>query len=943
MLKTLSRASERALHRLGAWVAPIVLSLPAWVGAQAIEPATLADCREADPHRVLLAAPSADAVPEHARAIWLSQHWIRWPGMPATGRYRLAHSASGRLQGRPGQPVQGADDSWALQSSAAALPPTLAQRFRYLSAGATLTVPAQIRQSLRGLLRGQLLLLREDDQGRVLDSTRLQNPGVLDDLYAAAEHGSELGATVWPAGRPVRQARNPVTHYRLWAPTAQAVALCLYSDEQGPAEALLPMRPDAATGIWAVLRRANDHGRAYDFLVDVWVPGVGLVRNRVTDPYSLSLAPDSKRSVVIDPNEPDTQPPGWRGASRPQTVRAPTDQVIYELHVRDFSANDPSVPAALRGRYEAFALPDSHGVRHLKALASAGMTDVHLLPVFDLATVPEQGCIEPAIAQAAPDSDAQQAAAGRVRSSDCYNWGYDPWHFSAPEGSFATPGASGVQRIREFRRMVQALHGLGLRVGMDVVYNHTSASGQHLHSVLDRIVPGYYQRLDAQGRVERSTCCDNTATEHRMMARLMIDSAVVWAREHRIDSFRFDLMGHQPREAMERLQRAVNRAAGQHIHLIGEGWNFGEVADGRRFVQASQLSLNGSGIATFNDRLRDAVRGGRFNDGGIDQIVNQGYVSGLHANRNERAAATDRGTRQDLLQAADLIRSGLAGSIRGYVLEDHRGERLPLERLRYGKEPAGYVTQPHEVVNYVENHDNQTLFDNLAFKLPLDTPPDERARVQTLAQAILLLSQGIAYVHAGQELLRSKSMDRNSFDSGDWFNRIDWTGQDNYFGTGLPPREENFASWPQMQPILARAADIRPRPQDIAFARDAFLDMLRIRSSTTLLRLRTAGDIQSRLTLHNTGPRQNPVLLAGHVEGRGYAGAGFAELLYLVNVDTRAHLLTLEGLKGRAFELHPVHRAATAADPRPVREARHERDSGSFLIPARTALVYVVR
>ncbi len=924
--------SRPGLVLLALWLGHSTLAL-AQVGEAPA--ATLAACQDADAQRVLLPVPAADAAPAHARGIWLSRHWVRWPKMPADGRYRLVHSATGQLQASAGQVVQGADTSWALAPAVQPLPAAVEQRFRHVGAGVSLVLPAQAQQQLPALLRGQLLLLREDEQGRVLEATRLQNPGLLDDVYAAAERSGELGATL--------STQSPaVTRYRLWAPTARSVALCVYSDEQGPADALLPMQRDAGTGSWSTQRRGSDHGRAYAFLVDVFVPGLGLVRNRVTDPYALSLTPDSKRSVVIDLSAADTQPPGWQSTARPQTVKAATDQVIYELHVRDFSVNDFSVPAALRGRYEAFALPDSHGVKHLKSLAGAGMTDVHLLPVFDLATVPEQGCVEPVITPAAPDGDAQQATAGRTRASDCYNWGYDPFHFTAPEGSFATPGASGVQRIREFRRMVQALHALGLRVGMDVVYNHTSASGQHAQSVLDRIVPGYYQRLNADGDVERSTCCDNTATEHRMMARLMIDSAVVWARDHRIDSFRFDLMGHQPREAMERLQTAVNRAAGQHIHLIGEGWNFGEVADGKRFVQASQLSLNGSGIATFNDRLRDAVRGGGAGDGGIEQILNQGYVSGLHVNRNERAAAAGRGTREDLLRAADLIRAGLAGSIRSYVLENHRGERVPLERITYGgNQPVGYVTQPGEVVNYVENHDNQTLFDNLAFKLPIDTPREERARVQTLANAIKLLSQGIAYVHAGQELLRSKSMDRNSYDSGDWFNRIDWTGQDNYFGTGLPPREDNFSSWPLMQPVLARAAQIKPRPQDIAFARDAFLDLLRIRASSTLLRLRTAEDIKARLTLHNTGPQQNPVVLVGHVDGRGYAGARFAELLYLVNVDTAAQTLTLPALKGKSWALHPVQAAAAAADGR-AKAAAVEAASGRFEVPPRTAVVFVV-
>ena len=208
--------------------------------------------------------------------------------------------------------------------------------------------------------------------------------------------------------------------------------------------------------------------------------------------------------------------------------------------------------------------------------------------------MPERGCVVPKVPAAAPDSEAQQAAVMAVADRDCFNWGYDPYHYSAPEGSFATDAVNGDVRVRELRAMVMALHAAGLRVGMDVVYNHTTASGQHPHSVLDRIVPGYYQRLDVLGRVERSTCCDNTATEHRMMGKLLVDSVVLWAREYKIASFRFDLMGHQPRAVMETLQARLKRELGRDVQLLGEGWNFGEVADGKRFVQASQLSLNGT-------------------------------------------------------------------------------------------------------------------------------------------------------------------------------------------------------------------------------------------------------------------------------------------------------------------------------------------------------------
>jgi pullulanase len=326
------------------------------------------------------------------------------------------------------------------------------------------------------------------------------------------------------------------------------------------------------------------------------------------------------------------------------------------------------------------------------------------------------------------------------------------------------------------------------------------------------------------------------------------------------------------------------------------------------------------------------VRGGGAGDNGADQIVRQGYISGLHFDPN--ALADGKATREELLRAADLVRVGLAGSVRSYSLLNHRDEMLPLERIDYAGQPAGYASQPGEVVNYVENHDNQTLFDALVFKLPQGTSRSDRARVQTLANAINLFSQGIAYVHAGQELLRSKSMDRNSYDSGDWFNRIDWSAQDNYFGTGLPPRRDNAASWPLMKPLLADTG-IKPSAADITF-----LDLLRIRSSSSLLRLRTADEIQRRLRFHNTGSQQVATVLLGHLDGTGLAGAGFRELVYLLNVDKETKTVTAEALKGKAYVLHPVHLASGAADGR-ARAARYDAASGSFDVPPRTAVVFV--
>ena len=861
-----------------------------------------------------------------ARAVWLDRRLVRWPGAAQDGAFRLYHSPTGAIVAKPGSKVAGAAGYLALNLSGTAVPGAVATRFKYVAPGATLAVNDADLARLPELHRGQLVLVQEGLDGVVIAATRLQSAGALDDLYAAAQNIPDLGAT--PGARQ--------TGFKLWAPTARQVALCTYDSATGKAGAVQQMALEPNTGAWIASVPRDLSGTYYKYAVDVMVDGAGLVRNMVTDPYSVSLNADSKRSYVADLDAANLKPQGWDATRAPDTVKAQTDMAIYELHVRDFSLIDQTVPEAKRGKYGAFSETNSNGMKHLRALAQAGLTDIHLLPVYDIGSIPEIGCALPQ-PSGAPDGETQQALIRKTAHTDCFNWGYDPQHFNAVEGSYASDPQDGARRIVEFRQMVMDLHKAGLRVGTDVVYNHTFIAGQNEKSILDRVVPGYYHRLNATGGIEASTCCFNTATENTMMAKLMIDSAVLWTRHYKIDSFRFDLMGHQPRPAMERLQREVDRAAGRHVQLIGEGWNFGEVADGARFVQASQLSLNGSGIGTFSDRARDAVRGGSPGDSGETVLRQQGYINGLVYDPNRLGGGRQH---SDLLKAADLIRVGLAGSVRAFPMQTFDGQTRRLESIVYGgNQPAGYAREPGEAVNYVENHDNQTLYDINVLKLPVNTSAAERARVQVLGMAINAFSQGVAYYHAGIDTLRSKSLDRNSFNSGDWFNRLDWTYQDNFFGTGLPPADDNAKDWPLFKPLLANAA-LKPAPADIAFARDAFRDLLSIRASTTLLRLRTSDDIVKRLRFFNTGPGQVPTVLAASIDGRGYPGARFGSLTYLVNVDKAARTVKEETLRGKRLRLHPVHTAKGAADKRAA-QTRYDSASGTFTIPARTAVVFV--
>ena len=878
-----------------------------------------ADCTAESLSRVI--HPWVPHTPTHQRAVWLDAQQLRWAAPEGTRRAALLISASAAIDVEVGKPLPTGLSDRTLNAIAQPAPSNA--RFSHVPG----TVFALEEPLAPGRWDSQMLVVALDAQGVVLASTGVQLAGALDAAFAEKAKEVHLGAEASATG----------ARFALWAPTAQNVSVCLYDGSSARAELL---SPDLGSGVWSLNVDGVHAAQQYTYLIDVVVPGLGVVRNRVTDPYSLGLGADSQRSVVLDLNSPATQPEGWADDQRPNTVKAPTDQVIYELHVRDFSRDDMGVQPAHRGKYLAFTTRGSPGMAHLNDLAEAGVTDIHLLPTYDLATVPERNCVEPAIPRdAKPDSKDAQAAIAPFRDTDCFNWGYDPWHFTVPEGSYATDAEDATLRVREFRAMVQGLHHAGLRVGLDVVYNHTMASGQDRQSVLDRIVPGYYHRLDAEGAVTESTCCPNTATEATMMAKLMIDSAVVWARDYRVDSFRFDLMGHQPKAAMLALQSAVDAAAGRRIDLIGEGWNFGEVVNGARFEQASQLSLNGSDIGTFSDRMRDAARGGRAGDRG-DALYAQGWLSGLHTAPNAHNAERDpAATRSELATAEDLIRIGLAGSLRDFTLQGADGRTKRLAEFAYGDQPAGYVSAPGEVVNYTENHDNLTLFDSNALRLPLATSANERARVQVLGNALVLLAQGIAYLHAGQEILRSKSLDRNSYNSGDAFNQLRWDFN-NTFGLGLPPAEDNEHSWPQMAPVLARSSAIAPTEGDIRFALAATIDLLRVRASSTLFRLRTSADVQAALRFENTGPDAVPGLIVAHLNGDGIEGANFYEVLYALNTAPEARTLVLPSQRGKAFALHPVLRDE-GSDPQ-LRQARFDSLTGTLRVPARTAVVFVL-
>jgi pullulanase-type alpha-1,6-glucosidase len=492
--------------------------------------------------------------------------------------------------------------------------------------------------------------------------------------------------------------------------------------------------------------------------------------------------------------------------------------------------------------------------------------------------------------------------------------------------------------------MVKALNEAGLRVVMDVVYNHTNASGQAAKSVLDRVVPGYYHRLNAEGAVETSTCCQNTATEHAMMEKLMVDSVVTWAKQYKVDGFRFDLMGHHSkanmlavRDALDELTPTRDGVDGSKIYLYGEGWNFGEVANGARFEQATQANMAGTGIGTFNDRLRDAVRGGGPFDG--DPGI-QGFGSGLSYDPNGNPInGTPSQQRAKLLLHQDQIKVGLTGNLEDYRFVDRTGTLVTGAQVDYNGSPAGYNDDPEEAITYVEAHDNETLFDAYASKLPVTTTKAQRARAQIVALSTAALGQGVPFFHAGSDILRSKSMDKNSFNSGDWFNRLFWDYSDNGFGAGLPPAPDNGSRYPYLEPLLANAA-IKPTPAEIEWTAERFRELLEIRGSSRLFRIGDAGEIQRRLTFANAGPAQVPGLIVMKLsdEVTPDLDSGTESIVVLFNATPETKTWSEPGLRGRHYKLHKVQRTS---EDELTTESQFVPGQGRFRVPPRTTAVFV--
>ncbi|MDN3652493.1 pullulanase-type alpha-1,6-glucosidase [Thalassotalea ponticola] len=825
----------------------------------------------------------------------------------------------------------------------------------------TLAEPMSIKQQ-KQLLKGPLLLQISDLNGVVKSITRVQTGFAIDALFTAgdadADEVNDLGSVLNATG----------TQFKLWAPTARNVNVLLFDQQKQPiSPSSLAMQFDAHTGVWVAQIDQHLNQVFYQYQIEVYHPESQSVQTLITtDPYSLSLSTNSEYSQVVDLNNDVSKPLGWDEQENP-TVNHPEDNVFYELHIGDFSASDSALSnEAVRGKYAAFEQTNSDGIQHLKQLKSAGLNNVHLLPTFDIGTVnedPEQRvtlndslaklcrlkvtlsiCANDSLDKSQSiaalltsfdvNSSDAQALVSEMRTLDNYNWGYDPFHYTVPEGSYAQ-NPDGVSRIKEFRSMVMALHNMGFRVIMDVVYNHTHQAGLEATSVLDKIVPGYYQRLNPiTAMVEQSTCCDNTATERKMMAKLMQDSLVVWARDYKIDGFRFDLMAHQPKDVMLAARDAVS-AVDADTYFYGEGWNFGEVANNQRFEQASQLNLAGSEIGTFTDRLRDAVRGGGMTASGEQIRQQQGIGNGLFTRPNELRSKQD--SKQQYLLFADQLRVGLAANLATYPLRDRHDEQVTGADVPYGDQPAGYALDPADTINYVSKHDNQTLWDNHQYRIAFDVSTDDRVRMQALSLAYPMYAQGIPFIHMGSELLRSKSYLRDSYDYGDWFNAVDFGMQDNNYHVGLPPAEKDRQNWQIISKIIdANQGRDQVQAKHIQFMSDRFAELLKIRMSSPLFRLTSAAQIESQLRFLNTGSKQVPGLIVMQLTDRRDIDPNYQQITVLFN--SSADAIEFDYSDAQQYQLHPV--LAKSSDPI---TQQHRVTNKGFVVQKFSAAVFVRR
>ncbi|WP_341458750.1 type I pullulanase [Clostridium vincentii] len=490
---------------------------------------------------------------------------------------------------------------------------------------------------------------------------------------------------------------NNMNIFKVWSPLADNISLCIYEDYNKEDKIKYSMQK-RDRGVWEIFLKEEVEGKYYTFL-----SSINNVTKESVDPYARALSVNGEKGAIV--NMEKTNPENWQFHSRP-TIKNSIDAVIYEVNIRDISSDENSGIKS-KGKYLGLVEENTRGpgrtktgLNHMKDL---GITHVQLLPIYDFASVDET-----------------------VINNTNYNWGYDPANYNTPEGSYSTNPYSPISRIKELKMAIKVIHENGLGVIMDVVYNHiydVEKSGFH------NLMPGYFFRYDKNGELSNESMCGNViATENAMARKFIVDSVKYWAKEYKLDGFRFDLMGLIDIDTMKEVKEELNKI-NPSIIVLGEGWDLGDILSyDKKAIQVNANKLKN--IAFFNDSIRDGLRGDSFSNDA------RGFLS-FEENKELE------------------VKKAIVGGI--YYSE---------EINTWGE------VDPNQVVNYIECHDNHTLYD----KLNLTIKDEEKIKyMHRLGTSIILLSQGIPFIHAGQEFLRTKCGIENSYNASDSINKMDWT------------------------------------------------------------------------------------------------------------------------------------------------------------------------
>ncbi|NLU53203.1 MAG: type I pullulanase [Clostridiaceae bacterium] len=546
-------------------------------------------------------------------------------------------------------------------------------------------------------------VLSKEDFGEINVSTaRIYNTDNFNENFYY--DGDDLGAVY----------KKDETRFRLWAPTAEKVILKLYDKGDGgtPTSTVDMVRTEKGT--WYTEVKGDLNGVYYTY--EITVNGQ---TNEAVDPYAKAVGVNGNRGMVVDLAA--TNPKGWEKVGYIK-LDSPTDAVIYEMHIRDTSI-DPSSGIKNKGKYLGFTeiktkSPESGVLTGLSHVKELGATHIHLLPSFDFNSVDEKN----------PDTPQ-------------FNWGYDPKNYNAPEGSYSMDPFNGDVRIREFKEMVKAIKSQGIGVVMDVVYNHTALSAD---SDFNKIVPGYYYRITSSGAFSNGSACGNELASERLMVRkFIVDSVVYWAKEYKIDGFRFDLMGLHDIDTMNGIARELKKV-NPSILLYGEGWTAGAstLPQNKQAIKSNISKV--PDIAVFNDNIRDGIKGHVFDSEA------PGFISGKY----------------DLKES---VKFGIVGAV------SHPG--INYSQVNYDRMP--FAVSPCQCVNYVASHDNLTFFDKLIASTK-GKSEEELKTMTKLGSAIVITSQGIPFMLSGTDFMRTKKGDENSYKSPDDINAIDWELKSKY-------------------------------------------------------------------------------------------------------------------------------------------------------------------